>query len=74
MISVAPEWQDEAACAEAPKALFFHPSPFAISAAKAICRACPVRTPCLEHALEHQEPGVWGATTARDRALLRRKR
>lgn len=37
-------------------------------AAKAICRACPVRQPCLAYALARHEPhGIWGGTTAAER-------
>ncbi len=40
-----------------------------------VCRACPVRTECLAHALDHEiEFGVWGGMTERERrALLRRR-
>ena len=42
--------------------------------AKLFCRACPVRTECLAHALDQRiEFGVWGGMTERERrALLRR--
>ena len=41
--------------------LFFSDAPAEIAEAKAICRACPLRLPCLEGALERKEPwGVWG--------------
>ena len=41
--------------------------------ARVFCRACPVRTECLAHALDHRiEFGVWGGMTERERrALLR---
>lgn len=43
--------------------------------ARAFCRACPVRTECLAHALDQGiEFGVWGGMTERERrALLRRR-
>jgi WhiB family transcriptional regulator, redox-sensing transcriptional regulator len=43
--------------------------------AKLFCRACPVRTECLAHALDEGiEFGVWGGMTERERrALLRRR-
>lgn len=44
-------------------------------AAREICRACPVRTECLAHALDHRiEFGVWGGTTERERRALLRSR
>jgi WhiB family redox-sensing transcriptional regulator len=43
--------------------------------ARAICDGCPVREPCLEHALEAREPaGMWGGLTTPERAKLRRAR
>lgn len=43
--------------------------------AKAICRTCPVRDDCLEHALDHHEnDGVWGGLTDYERRQVRRKR
>lgn len=44
-------------------------------AAKAICANCPVREPCLEHAIVSREKvGVWGGYTARERRRLVRRR
>jgi len=43
--------------------------------ARAFCRACPVRTECLAHALDHHiEFGVWGGMTERERRALLRAR
>ncbi|MCV7224815.1 WhiB family transcriptional regulator [Mycolicibacterium komossense] len=40
--------------------------------AKQICRDCPVLMQCRDHALGTPEVhGVWGATTARERAQVR---
>ena len=56
----------------------FHPladSDEAADAAKAICRVCPVREPCLEHAITAREKyGVWGGLTERERRRLVRQR
>jgi WhiB family redox-sensing transcriptional regulator len=43
--------------------------------AKAVCGRCPVRTDCLEYALQW-EPlcGVWGGLSERERRQLRRER
>jgi WhiB family redox-sensing transcriptional regulator len=42
--------------------------------AKAVCRGCPSREPCLAFALTtRQELGVWGGTSPHDRRLLRRR-
>jgi hypothetical protein len=40
-----------------------------IKRAQAICNLCPVRMYCLEWGLtRHEEFGVWGGTTPRQRA------
>jgi WhiB family redox-sensing transcriptional regulator len=45
----------------------------AANAAKEVCAACPVRKACLEWALTAGEAeGVWGGTTAAERAEIRR--
>jgi WhiB family redox-sensing transcriptional regulator len=39
------------------------------------CHLCPVRTVCLQHALDAREPaGVWGGMTTYQRGLLTRVR
>jgi WhiB family redox-sensing transcriptional regulator len=71
------EWQLSARC-RGRADLFFHPhgerEPARSSreeAAKQVCRACPVRRECLDHALTSGEPyGVWGATTELEREAL----
>jgi WhiB family redox-sensing transcriptional regulator len=42
--------------------------------AKAICSACPSRTPCLEFALTAGRYGVWGGLTEEERDRERRRR
>lgn len=38
--------------------------------AKAVCASCPVRSECLEHALNGDERyGIWGGLTYRERRL-----
>jgi len=40
----------------------------ATAAAKRICKACPVREPCLTYAIEsNQRYGIWAGTTANER-------
>jgi WhiB family redox-sensing transcriptional regulator len=44
-------------------------------AAKALCRDCPSREPCLAFALStHQELGVWGGLAAEERRRILRSR
>jgi WhiB family transcriptional regulator, redox-sensing transcriptional regulator len=41
--------------------LWFSDLPAELQLAKAYCRACPMRRPCLAGAVERHEPhGVWG--------------
>lgn len=72
----AQTWMAEGICSQAdPDA--FHPEAGpdmyrTTAKAKAICRQCPVAAPCLEFALDNNEQGIWGNTTARDRQRLRK--
>ena len=44
-------------------------------AAKAVCAACPIRTECLDYAIENGERfGIWGGMTEHDRRVERRRR
>ncbi len=54
-------WEQQAACRDLDTALFFSDDVDEISEAKRICLACPVRTRCLDAAVERGEQyGVWG--------------
>ena len=72
------DWRDRAACLHANPDLFFPvsatgPALRQVDQAKRICRACPVRTPCLAWALANSVPsGVWGGTTEEERRVIRR--
>ena len=43
-------------------------------AAQAVCLECPVKTPCLEYALEQAFEGIWGATTGKMRRKIKKRR
>ncbi|MCV7201399.1 hypothetical protein B7435_13050 [Mycolicibacterium peregrinum] len=69
-------WQLHGLCRDHPAEVFFpeelrgRPLRRREDAAKAICRACPVLDRCRSHALSAPEPyGIWGAMTARERAI-----
>ena len=67
-------WRLRSACRGMDPELFF-PSPGGDnSATKAICLTCPVRLQCLDHAIVHNEPGIWGGTSHSERRSLRRAR
>ena len=67
-----------AACRDHDPELFFPltaqgPGQEQLSAAKAVCGSCPIRSACLRWALDTgQEAGVWGGTSEDERRALRR--
>jgi len=65
---------DDASCRGFDSELFYAESGAAIMKAKTLCATCSVREKCLEWAVKREEFGVWGGTTARERAALRRER
>ena len=70
-------WRDRAACIDADPRIFTDPRPDTDDTTRALrcCQRCPVRQPCLDTALEHElqaDVGIWGGTTPRERAALRR--
>jgi WhiB family transcriptional regulator, redox-sensing transcriptional regulator len=72
------DWVRRARCIGVDPELFFPvgttpPAMAQVAAAKAVCRACPVRVECLEWALATgQDSGVWGGTSEEERRTLRR--
>ena len=76
------DWQLDGACRGQDPSTFFHPDgergparEARESAAKAICRGCPVVDLCARHALEVREPyGVWGGLSEDDRESVYRLR
>lgn len=70
-------WRKRAACRGIDVEVFYPLTEEEADAApaKAICAECPVRQPCLEHALSHRErEGVWGGATERERRRILRQR
>jgi WhiB family redox-sensing transcriptional regulator len=72
-------WQVKAACRGPQAAVFFPPPHFERkdeklereARAKAICRTCPVRRPCLDYAIRIREPhGIWGGLSESERKHL----
>ena len=72
-------WWQRAACKGPQSAVFFPPSQperkeereEREERAKAICRRCPVLTPCLDYALDIREPhGIWGGLNELERKSL----
>lgn len=69
----AVSWLIRAACRAEDPELFFPisakgPGHVQHERAKAVCRRCPVRKPCLDYALRsQQEHGIWGGTDPDER-------
>lgn len=67
-------WQDLAGCRGKDPELFFpDPAPSAPIAAKQICAGCPVTAQCMDYAIEHDELGIWGGTTERQRKRIKNR-
>jgi WhiB family transcriptional regulator, redox-sensing transcriptional regulator len=65
-------WMAHANCAGVDPDLFFPERGESTTEAKAICRACPVRTECLDYALSiNERHGIWGGTSERQRRAIR---
>jgi len=68
-------WMAEGLCAEKSPSMFFPSDGVGVEVAKKICAECPVRTTCLEYALENRiDHGVWGGTSERQRRRIQRAR
>lgn len=68
-----PDFQHQGACGDADPDLFI-PEGNASLAAKAVCNGCPVKAPCLEHAVNTGAVGIWGGTTDAERTTKRGRR
>lgn len=70
------EWMARGNCAHEPPAMFFPSDGVGVEIARRICATCPVKEPCLEHALAHRiDHGVWGGASERERRrILKRRR
>ncbi len=72
--TVTRDWRHRARCrGEDPDTLFVQGAQQ--RDVREVCKACPVRTECLAHALDNRiRFGVWGGMTERERrALLKRR-
>ena len=72
-------WRDDAICRDTDPDLFFPigttgQALLQIDRAKQVCDECPVKTKCLEFALEtNQDSGIWGGTSEEERRDIRRR-
>lgn len=64
-------WHDEALCGQIGGDDWYPEKGQNADAVKAVCRGCPVRLACANHAIVNGEPfGVWGGLSERDRRLF----
>ena len=69
------EWMAVGNCANEPPAMFFPSDGVGVEIARRICATCPVKEPCLEHALAPRiDHGVWGGASERERRRIARRR
>lgn len=69
-------WMAFGLCAAQPPDTFFPSDGVGVEVARRICAECPVKEPCLEHALRNRiDHGVWGGCSERERRrILKRRR
>lgn len=70
-------WQEQGACKTRLDLNWFPGRGEATSEQKTVCAGCPVRIDCLAWALDkgaHEDFGIWGGTSERQRRILRQKR
>ena len=73
------DWRHSAACLGADAETWFPigstgPARQQIEAAIAVCSTCPVRTACLQYALDHRiDDGVWGGMSEDERRAYKRR-
>jgi WhiB family transcriptional regulator, redox-sensing transcriptional regulator len=65
------EWMARGRCTNVPPSRFFPSDGAGVELARKICAECPVREPCLEHALANRiDHGVWGGCSERERRRI----
>jgi WhiB family redox-sensing transcriptional regulator len=71
---MTPAWYADALCREYPHLHFVPRRGEPTELLEAVCRHCLVRQQCLTYALRDDSlVGIWGATSAPERAELRRR-
>lgn len=72
-LSAAMDEHGEPACAQSDPEQWFPEKGESVKHVKAICRRCPIKTECLEYALDtNQIYGIWGGLSYKERLRLRR--
>ena len=76
-LSLPGPWVKQAACDAGDDNVLYaeHGGRGLVAHGKALCAGCPVRMPCLQFALDNNEPhGIWGGMTPDERDQMRRGR
>jgi len=71
------EWMERGNCKKVNPEIFFPEAGHPNKHAKMICATCPVKSECLEYALQlvgWDVIGVWGGTSGKERRNIRRQR
>lgn len=69
-----PTWHRDAACVDTDPEAWFPPKGEPAKTARRICAACPVRTDCLQWAIDHRiREGIWGGLGPKARDELARR-
>lgn len=71
----ATRWMRDAICAQTDPESFFPELGGSTKDPKRVCAVCPVKSECLQYALDtDQRFGVWGGTSEVERRRMRRER
>ena len=74
-VNLETSWMVQGRCRDLPPEVFFPSDGVGVEVARRYCAECPVKSPCLEYALEnHIEHGVWGGASERERRRIARSR
>ena len=82
MFSKDTEWALEGLCNDADVDYWFPPSPkedgrkahLYVKEARRICGECPVKSACEEHAVNHENYGIWAGLSAKQLKEERKRR
>ena len=66
-----PKITGDEACLETEPELFFSDFALDIALAKDICAECPMIAACRAYAIKHENNGVWGGLSAKERFIMR---
>ncbi|MFZ0666484.1 MAG: WhiB family transcriptional regulator [Acidimicrobiales bacterium] len=73
--SMDTDWMMRGKCKELDPGIFFPNDWVGVQVAQRICADCPVKSLCLEYALQNRvDHGVWGGASERERRRILRQR